>query len=78
MQLAAANAGDGAPFRQDGDAEMMHHRLLHRVGIVDQKRPADRSDVAAVFGFEYPVIGGGQTRIDDALVRVEVFGRARH
>ena len=39
---------------------MMHHRLLHRVGVVDQQRPVDRSDVAAVFGFEDPVIGGGR------------------
>src|SRR6185295_13279040 len=35
------------------------------------------SDVAAMFGFEYPVVGGGQSRIDDALMCVEVFGRTR-
>jgi hypothetical protein len=58
--------------------QVMHHRLLHRVGIVDQQRPADRSDVAAVLGFEDPVTGGRRARIDDALVRIEVFGRARH
>jgi len=31
---------------------MLHHRPFHRIGIVDQQRPADRGDVAAGLGFE--------------------------
>ena len=77
LQFTAANAGNRVPFREDRYSKVMHHRLLHRVGVVDQERAADRGDMAAMLGFERPFIGGRKARIDDASMSGEIIRRSR-
>ena len=72
FELTASNEIDCLPVRQDGDAEMMQDRILHGVGVVNLDAASDRHDVPAMLGFEGPLVGRAEARIDDALVAAQI------